>query len=584
MPEIDSKRFAKLFQRALAKGGSVAEADVSKLQDARRQITNAKEGAAADGLLSMLRHDCELDSFEVAPARKALGVLLGVSKGPLPVDLEKVLAGAVPQANVRVKHYDLAFDLSKDGAAFPARAIIHLERKAPQEAVLEANASRLHIGQVLVDGKPAPFEVRDNRVHVFAPGAKRLDIGYTIKPTTPGDSSYGLIHDKYSGRMWTMTWPYNTGALFPSNSAPADGATSSVTVKVADGKQVVAGGDLENGAFQLKANSPAYGIAFYVDPSFERCSPSSSAGAVEVSGFGAAGEGISADVRAGYLETARKAVDFYSQWLGRYEYGDSLRLVEISGGMGGMEHTGAVAIMTSTALSESYSKETAAHEVAHHWFGDNLRIKDWGDFWMSEGFTTYATHRFFKATDGDSRWCELWDRAKGEVQSALQYSPHALSAPAHTDVNEIFDSISYEMGGWMMRMIEAQLGTPEFDELIKGWYSKNKGKAVSTEGFIAFAKQTTGRDLAPFFKDWGHITAVPSFKADVTSRGSSVKVALRAQTPVPDGVLLPLRIEGEGGKTKTVMVDPAQPLTVDAGFEVTGWTWDPERTVLAYVD
>ena len=58
---------------------------------------------------------------------------------------------------------------------------------------------------------------------------------------------------------------------------------------------------------------------------------------------------------------------------------------------------------------------------------------------------------------------------------------------------------------------------------------------------------------------------------------------MKATTPIPVGILLPLRIEGDGGKTKTVMVDPNKPVTVDAGFPVKGWTWDPERTVLAYV-
>ena len=42
--------------------------------------------------------------------------------------------------------------------------------------------------------------------------------------------------------MWTMLWPYHTGALFPSNSMPDNGATATVTVKVADGQLAVGPG------------------------------------------------------------------------------------------------------------------------------------------------------------------------------------------------------------------------------------------------------------------------------------------------------------------------------------------------------
>ena len=65
--------------------------------------------------------------------------------------------------------------------------------------------------------------------------------------------------------------------------------------------------------------------------------------------------------------------------------------------------------------------------------------------------------------------------------------------------------------------------------------------------------------------------------------GSKVKVPLAASTRVPKGLELPLVLEGDGGKTKTVMVDPSKPFEVDAGFPVKRTKWDPERTVLAFV-
>jgi len=87
MPEIASREFARIFQAALAKSVRLSQADVSTLQGARARIRNETERAAADGLLAMVKHDREFDAFEVAPAKKALGVLVGVSTGRLPADL-----------------------------------------------------------------------------------------------------------------------------------------------------------------------------------------------------------------------------------------------------------------------------------------------------------------------------------------------------------------------------------------------------------------------------------------------------------------------------------------------------------------
>jgi aminopeptidase N len=574
MPSPGSLKFAQAFTRALAKSGHLSDSAVDTLKQARAELHDAKEQAAADSLLALVRDDHELDSFEVAPARKALGVLIGVSTGPLPKDLEAALHHAVPQANVHVKNYDLTFDLSGKGPEFPAHAVITLDHGAPEDAILEANPERLTISQVLAGGKKVPFELKDGRLHVSAKGATELDVKYTVKPDdTVSPNSYGLIRDKYANRMWTMTWPDHTGSLFPSNSAPQDGSTSKVTVKVAKGFSAVTNGTHEQ--------VPAYANALYVAKNFVVGEASHKVDGVDVSSYGDGNE-IPESHRAAYRETAADALDFYTHWLGKFDYGPSLKLVELKGGLGGMEHTAAVAIMLNAARNIDDAKETAAHETAHHWFGDNLRIKSWGDFWMSEGFTNYATYRYFRHVGGDKKYFELLDRGKKDLSDALKTNPHALSAPAYTDVNEIFDSVPYEMGPWMLRMMEAKLGTDKFDPLLRDWYLKHQQKAVSTDEFVQFAKKEAGHDFGPFFAAWNKITAVPKLEADVKLHGSTVSATLTPKNDMPKGIELPLKLIGIHDE-KTVMVKPGEPLNIDAGFAVTKVQWDPEHTVLATV-
>ena len=587
MPSVGSERFVQLFQRTLEKGGRISDADVKALQRAGAAVSGAQERAAVDGILSFLKHDRELDAFELSPVKKALEVLVGVSSGRLPRDLERVLTHAVPAANVLAKHYELSFDFSKDGASFPAKAVVTLEKPAPKVTILEVDPDRLSISKVTVKGREVPFEVKDGRVHVQAKGATALEFTYKVKPQDVrgnAQTAYGLIRDKYSGRMWTLTWPYNTGALFPSNSAPKDGATSSVTVKVGGGREAVASGSQvgRSSTFEAKAEAPAYAIALYTSKDFEVAHGGHSHGGVAVSSYGA-GDSAPEKAREAYRKAAIDALDFFSQWLGQYDYGPTLKLVELAGGLGGMEHTAAVAIMLNSARDPESARETAVHETAHHWFGDNIRIATWGDFWMSEGFTNYATYRFFQAKEGDEKFHALLDRAKGEVRAALRDNPHALSAPAHTDVNEIFDSIPYEYGPWILRMVEQKIGREPFDALLKDWFAQKRQTDVSTDEFVAFVKDRTGQDLSTFFKEWNAITRVPRLDGEVALDGTTAKVSLKAEAGIPSGIEVPLRLEGAGGQSRTVRVKPGDALTVDAGFEVKRFRWDPERTVLADV-
>jgi aminopeptidase N len=585
MPSVDSQRFVQLFQRTLAKGGKLSTEDMKALERAGDAVKGTQEKAAVDGILSFLKHDRELDAFETAPVKKALGVLVGVSTGRLPADLEKVLTHAVPAANVKVKSYDLSFDFSKDGAAFPARAVVALEKPAAAKTILEVDTERLDIKEVTAGGKKVPFTLKDGRISIEAKGATSLEFNYTVKPQDVrgnAETAYGLIRDKYAGRMWTLTWPYNTGSLFPSNSAPSDGSTAKVTVKVGAGQGAVATGtQVGANVFATSADAPAYAAAVYVSHDFQLGDGGKSKDGVAVTGYGA-GDSAPEKAREAYRKTAVEALDFYSQWLGKYDYGSTLKLVELSGGLGGMEHTAAVAIMLNSARDPDSASETAAHETAHHWFGDNIRIANWGDFWMSEGFTNYATYRFFEHKDGDAKFYELMDRAKGNVRAALADNPHALSAPTNTDVNEIFDDIPYELGPWILRMVESQLGREKFDPVLKDWFATHRQTSVTTKDFVDFVKARTGTDFTAFFKEWNSISAVPKLEGDVQPSGKSAKVSL-AGSKLPGDLSIPLVLEGDGGKSKTVMVKPGDKLTVDAGFEVKRSHWDPNRTVLADV-
>src|SRR5205823_6647579 len=132
----------------------------------------------------------------------------------------------------------------------------------------EADPDRLAISSVKADGRSVPFEAKDGRLYVHAPGAKSIDVAYDVAPTEE-KNAHGLVRDPQSGRMWTMLWPYYAGSLIPSNSAPSDGSTTTIRVKTPAGFEAIASGNPRGDAFVSANETPVYANAIYLAPDFE---------------------------------------------------------------------------------------------------------------------------------------------------------------------------------------------------------------------------------------------------------------------------------------------------------------------------
>lgn len=584
MPSIHARAFQVAFESTLGKGGRLSARAVKELAGAAAKIRDADEKRAAAEVLALVRHDRILDDDEVEPARKALCRLLGVPPRGLPASVERVLKHAVPVPNVRVRDYDLSFDFSERGraepASFPARAVITLEDAAGPRCVLEADPDRLLIDEVRALGKSVPFTMKDGRLVVSAPGARKLDISYRVRPTDD-TNGYGLVRDRHAGRMWTLTWPYNTGALFPSSSRPHDGATAKVTVRTTRGEQVVSAGKKHSdGSFHLDKEVPAYAIAFYTGR-FADGGTTRRRHGVDVRLHGL-GHKVPDGTRELVRTTVAKAVEFFSHWLGPYPFGGHLNVVEIESAYGGMEHAGAVAVGVGQGKADTV--EAGVHEAAHHWFGDGVRIAHWGELWMSEGFTNYATFRFFRAHEGEAKFRALLDAAKDALREQLaKHRTQALRGARTTDPQAGLTWVPYMHGAWMLRMLEVKLGSAVLDALLGAWFRAKRHDAVDTEAFIGFAERATGERLRPFFDAWDHLHAMPTVRDRSRIEGTTVAFTLAPTTPVPSGVAIPVTVHGRRGEVASFTVVPGEERTVDVGFAVRKLEWDPERTVLCDV-
>lgn len=121
----------------------------------------------------------------------------------------------------------------------------------------------------------------------------------------------------------------------------------------------------------------------------------------------------------------------------------------------------------SSASDKLGITKVIAHELAHQWFGNLVTMEWWNDLWLNEGFA-----KFMEYISVDITYPELQvdDFFLGKCFEAMEVdslsSSHPVSTPVEnpTQIQEMFDDVSYDKGACILNMLQDFL-TPEAFEI-----------------------------------------------------------------------------------------------------------------------
>ncbi|KAK7933581.1 hypothetical protein WMY93_004477 [Mugilogobius chulae] len=203
------------------------------------------------------------------------------------------------------------------------------------------------------------------------------------------------------------------------------------------------------------------------------------------------------------LQAASKLLDFYNNFFEIPYPLQKLDLVAIPDFLAGaMENWGLITFREtsllvgsqSSALEKQVVASVTAHELAHQWFGNLVTMSWWNDLWLNEGFATYMQYMSIQNVlpelDIENLFLDV--RLRAMEKDALN-SSHAVSTEVNTpeQVEEMFDSVSYEKGASILLMLNASL----------------PGDQQFRKGIIQYLKQFSG--LNTFTNDlWNSLTQV----------------------------------------------------------------------------
>lgn len=384
---------------------------------------------------------------------------------------------AAKDATRDIVHTDLAVDL----VTLTGTATITLAPSMSEAASFEA--AGLTISDVRNDDGKLNWAVFDGRLDVGVPKSEapaKLEVDYAFK-----------YHDNFDGlskRGFTLVWPYFCGNLFPCKSDPADGLTFGLSVT---GQPM---GQTSIYPESVNADSASYQIA-WTTGEYTKIDLGKTTAGTQIVAYHLPDGAADAQTGTMYL---RDTFDWYEKTYGKYIFGDVAGSVSANWSplaYGGMEHH-PLWHLGYVAMKDPWIH---AHEAAHGWFGDGVRIACWEDFVLSEGTVSYLEARAIEQVMGAPEAQKVWDHYQMRLDNAQAKAGNHIAWPDSCGVVDVlqdglFGDIPYMKGAFFFKALEGKITRPSMDMALASFYEKHKGQAAKMQDLLDEIKMISGYD------------------------------------------------------------------------------------------
>ncbi|KAI1735939.1 peptidase family M1-domain-containing protein [Xylaria scruposa] len=268
------------------------------------------------------------------------------------------------------------------------------------------------------------------------------------------------------------------------------------------------------------------------------------------------------------LELAARTLAYYEKIFGADFPLPKMDMVAIPDfAAGAMENWGLITyrvvdLMLDEKASGAAMKERVAevvqHELAHQWFGNLVTMDWWEGLWLNEGFATLMS--WLSCNHFYPEW-KVWENYVADnLQSALGLdslrSSHPIEVPVKraSEVDQIFDAISYSKGSCVLRMISTYLGEDVFLEGVRRYIKKHAYGNTQTDDLWAALEDASGKPVREIMSIWTKNVGFPVVQVTEDAAKNTIHVKqnrfLRTgdTKPEEDKVLYPVFL---GLRTKT---------------------------------
>ncbi|NNN01830.1 MAG: M1 family metallopeptidase [Acidimicrobiaceae bacterium] len=215
------------------------------------------------------------------------------------------------------------------------------------------------------------------------------------------------------------------------------------------------------------------------------------------------------------LESGAFALRFFAEYFDIAYPGDKMDMVAIPDfAFGAMENLGCITYRETALLVDSSSAslaekkrvaEVVAHEIAHMWFGDLVTMEWWEGIWLNEAFATFMQ---VLCTNAFRPQWKMWVGFGVDRDAALQIDglhstrPIEYEVISPDDTRGMFDILTYEKGGSVLRMLEQYLGEQVFRDGIRHYLSTHSYANTVTTDLWDALEEVSGQPVRDLMNTW----------------------------------------------------------------------------------
>lgn len=334
-----------------------------------------------------------------------------------------------------------------------------------------------------------------------------LKIEYSGKPVKKGFDSFSFKELYGNMYVYTLSEPTWGPVWWPSKDFPDDKATMKMHLNVPTGMKGISNGMLQDtvqnsdGTTNFNWHS-SYPIATYLvsivvgKMAYWEDTYTSVDGNKTMPVVYYAFPKDSAKARIDWKPTP-EMIKYYSETFGEYPFIDEkYGLAQFGWTSGAMEHQTITSYGYLLVTGDNRYDFVNAHELAHHWFGDAVTLKDWKNIWLNEGFASYCEALWMEHTGGMSAYFAHMKGFDYGYFSGTVYDPKGF-----IDNPAIYATI-YQKGAWVIHMLRGVMGDEKFFAAVKAYYEKYKYSNAETSDLVAIMEEYHGSSLEYFFNQW----------------------------------------------------------------------------------
>ncbi|HVF74328.1 MAG TPA: M1 family aminopeptidase, partial [Acidimicrobiales bacterium] len=286
------------------------------------------------------------------------------------------------------------------------------------------------------------------------------------------------------------------------------------------------------------------------------------------------------------LEIGAFSLRFFTEYFGIPYPAEKLDLVALPDfAFGAMENVGCVTFRETALLVDRDNSsrielervaDVVAHEIAHMWFGDLVTMKWWNGIWLNEAFATFMELLCVDDFRPDwKRWVSFGLTRGGALGVDALASTRPIEFPVSrpSEAEEMFDVLTYQKGGGVLRMLEQYVGAEEFRNGIAAYIARHQYANTETTDLWDAIEEATGEPARSTMDSWIYQGGHPMVSVSV--EGSTLVLEQRRFRYADDGgesplwqVPVMLRASVDGAVVRRKLIQGEAREVVDLGGSV----------------